>query len=128
MKKSLTYDFGVVNLYDNYLITTVNAGEHLTPAHNTILVNLANDYFSNKPFVYLTHRKYSYSVDPAIYLETSKIKNLAGFGVIAEVPVSKGNAQVEKLFLNKPFEIFDTLDDALVWAKKIIDNEPKRSF
>lgn len=128
MKKSLTYDFGVIQIYENYLITVVNSGVHVTPAHNTVLVNLAEEHFANKPFVYLTHRKHSYSVDPAIYLETSKIKNLAGFGVIAEVPVSKANAEVEKLFLNKPFEIFYTLDDALAWAKNIIDNEPKRSF
>lgn len=127
MKKSLTFDFGEVTIHNNYLIVVVSAGEHLTPNHNTILVNIVNDYFYDKPFVYLTHRKYSYSVDPAIYLETSKIENLAGFAVIAEVPVSKGNAQIEKLFLNKPFEIFDSLDDALIWAKNIVENEPEGS-
>ena len=127
MKKSLKFDFGQVTVHTNYLLVVVNAGEHLTPAHNTILVNLVDDYFVDKSFVYLTHRKHSYSVDPAIYLETSKIENLAGFGVIAEVPVSKGNAEIEKLFLNKPFEIFNTLEDAVLWAKKILKNEPKGS-
>ena len=127
MKKSLSFDFGIVEVYDYYLIVVIRAGEHLTPAHNTILVNLANEYFKDKPFVYLTHRKFSYSVDPAIYLETSKIENLAAFGVIAEVPVSKGNAEIEKLFLNKPFEIFNDLDEGIQWAKHIIENEPEGS-
>ena len=47
----------------------------------------------------------------------------AGFGLIAEIPVASGNAEIEKLFLNKPFEIFSDLDKAIEWAKELIWNE-----
>ena len=127
MIKSLKYNFCSIAIYPNFMIVVVNSGEHLTPEHNVVLLDIVDTYYKDKAFVYLTHRKNSYSVDPAIYLETSKIESLAGFGVIAEVPVSKGNAEVEKLFLNKPFEIFKALDDAIVWANEITQNEPKRS-
>ena len=127
MKKSLTYDFCTIDIYDNYLVTRINAGIHITPEHNEILLDLVQQYFKDKRFVYLTHRIYSYSVDPSIYKETSKIENLAGFGVIAEIPVSRANAQIEKLFLTKPFEIFNTLEDAILWAESIIKNERQQS-
>jgi len=127
MSKSLSYIFCDVDVDDYYMVVVMKPGVHITPNHNKILEDIVNTYFYDKPFVYLTHRKHSYSVDPAIYLETAKIENMAGFGVIAKVPVSSGNAEIEKLFLNKPFEIFTDLDKAIVWAKHIIKNELKGS-
>ena len=123
MLKMLKYPFCTVDVYNNYVIVCMNQGIHLSTDKNKVLVDVAKNYFSNKAFVYIIHRKYSYSVDPSIYLKTSKIKNLAGFAVVAEVPLSKGNAEVEKLFLDKPFEIFTTIEDAKIWATNLLENE-----
>jgi hypothetical protein len=122
MSKSLRYDFCGVEIFDFYMIVVINKGVHITPFHNNILIDLANKYYKNKCFVYLTHRMNSYSVDPTIYAKTSRINNLVGFGVIAEVPVSKANAEIEKQFMTKPFEIFDSVKDAIRWSKKIIND------
>jgi hypothetical protein len=123
MIKSLKYPFCTIDVYSNYVISRINEGFHLTPDKNRILEDIANDYFKDKPFVYITHRINSYSVDPSIYLQTSKVKNLAGMAVVAEAPLSKGNAEVEKLFLKKPFEIFTDLNDAIEWVKSLIPDE-----
>lgn len=123
MLKSLKYPFCTIDIYSNYVISRINEGFHLTPDKNRILEDIANDYFKDKPFVYITHRINSYSVDPSIYLQTSKVKNLAGMAVVAEAPLSKGNAEVEKLFLKKPFEIFTDLNDAIEWVKSLIPDE-----
>ena len=123
MIKSLKYPFCTIDIYSNYVISRINEGFHLTPDKNRILEDIANDYFKDKPFVYITHRINSYSVDPSIYLQTSKVKNLAGMAVVAEAPLSKGNAEVEKLFLKKPFEIFTDLNDAIEWVKSLIPDE-----
>ena len=123
MPETLKYYFCDVTIYDNFMVVVIKKGEHITPDHNKVLVDIVNRYFKNKSFVYITHRKNSYSVDPAIYFETSKIENLCGFAVVAEVPVSKGNAEIEKLFLNKPFEIFSNLDEAILWANDVIHNQ-----
>lgn len=123
MLKSLKYPFCTIDIYSNYVISRINEGFHLTPDKNRILEDIANDYFKNKPFAYITHRINSYSVDPSIYLQTSKVKNLAGMAVVAEAPLSKGNAEVEKLFLKKPFEIFTDLNDAIEWVKSLIPDE-----
>lgn len=123
MPKTLTYEFGSIEIFENFVISHINEGFHLTPDKNKILEDIANEYFYDKAFVYITHRKYSYSVDPSIYLQTSEITNLVGFAVVAQVPLAKGNAEVEKLFLDKPFEIFSSLDEAKTWAKSILNNE-----
>ena len=123
MIKSLKYPFCTIDIYSNYVISRINEGFHLTPDKNRILEDIANDYFKDKPFAYITHRIHSYSVDPSIYLQTSKVKNLAGMAVVAEAPLSKGNAEVEKLFLKKPFEIFTDLNGAIEWVKSLIPDE-----
>ena len=122
MIKILKYSFCTIEVYDDFVISYINKEHHLTPDQNKVLEDIANDYFKDRPFVYITHRKHSYSVDPSIYLQTSKIKNLVGFAIVAEVLLSKGNAEIEKLFLDKPFEIFESLEDAKIWAKNIIPN------
>lgn len=123
MPKTIRYEFCEVTIYDDHLIVVIDPEVHITPEHNKVLLEIAETYFKNRPFVYLTHRKNSYSVDPAIYLETSKITNLAGFGVIAAAPLAGSNAEIEKLFLKKPFRVFKDLDEAIDWAKRLLADE-----
>ncbi len=75
-----------------------------------------------RPFVYITNRINSYSVDPQIYFETSKIKNLAGFAVVSKKYKAKSNAEIEKMFFSKPFEIFGDLDSAKKWATQLLED------
>jgi hypothetical protein len=120
MTDVLQFDFCKMHIYENYMIVVMNEGVTVTPAHNQILLNIADTYFKNKSFVYITHRVHSYAVDPAVYIETSKIPNLAGFCVVSNDFKAKSNAEVEKLFLNKPFEIFNTLQEAITWATSFL--------
>ena len=116
----LKFDFSEMQIFDNYLIVTINEGFTVSPSNNKTLMHIANTYYSNKDFVYISYRKHSYSVDPAVYYETSKIKNLIGFAVVSSNFKTKSNAEIEKLFLNKPFETFNNLEDAVVWAKSLL--------
>ena len=124
MLKTLRYPFCKIEVYDDYVISYINEGHHLTPENNKVLEAIAKDYFKDKSFVYITHRKHSYSVDPFIYIQTSKIKNLLGFAVVAQAPLSKGNAEIERLFFNhKPFEIFTSLEAVKIWAYNILNHD-----
>jgi hypothetical protein len=98
----------------------MDTGVNLKLDNNSVLTNLVDTYYKGKPFVYITYRINSYSVDPAIYKETSKIQNLKGFCVVSKNFIAKSTAQIEKLFLDKPFEIFDTLPEATAWAQNIL--------
>ncbi len=120
MTDELKFNFCDMFIYSNYMVVTMNEGVNITPAHNDVLLNVVDTYFKNKKFVYISHRIRSYSVDPAIYKETSKIDNLAGFAVVSKDYKAKSNAEIEKLFLHKPFEIFDGLEEAITWAQSIV--------
>jgi hypothetical protein len=120
MRESLTLDFCNVSIYDNYMVVVINEGVTVLLKHNNILAELAKDYFENKPFVYITHRLNSYSVDPNIYIETSKIDNLRGFAVVSKDYKARSNAEVEKMFLSKPFGIFSELEEAYEWANEMV--------
>ncbi len=120
MRDFLKFDFCEMHIFDSYLIVTINEGQVVEPKHNTILNNVADAYFRNKSFVYITHRINSYSVDPSTYLETSKIINLKGFAVVSKDYKAKSNVEVEKLFLSKPCETFNDIKDAVSWAESIL--------
>lgn len=119
MKKSLSLNFCDISIHDNYMVVIMKHGTNLIAKHNEILKKISNTYYLNKPFVYISHRINSYSVDPKIYLETSKIENLKGFAVASKKYHAKINAQIEKMFFSKEYEIFDKLEDAVQWAKKL---------
>jgi len=86
-----------------------------------VLVKITETYFSDKHFVYITHRLNSYSVNPQIYFETSKIENLKGFAVVSSNYKAKVNAKVEQMFFKKPFKIFTELEDAVAWVDEILE-------
>ena len=102
MSNMLSFSFGKVTIYDNYLVFVMNEGITVTPEYNDVLVDIADTYFSNKNFVYITHRINSYSVDPNIYFKTSQIKNLIGFAVVTGDKIYRDNISLEKTFFSKP--------------------------
>lgn len=121
MRKRLQFEFGTVDVYDHYLLAVMKEGITIKPKHNDTLVHIANEYFNDRRFGYITFRKNSYAVNPQVYKETSKIKNLAAFAIVANSEVSFKNAALEKTFFKKPLEVFNSLDAAKVWISQCID-------
>ena len=114
--------FCTLTFFDNYVIAVINEGEHVDHKLNEILIENIELHF-NKPYVYITNRINSYSVDPNIYHRASKVENLAGFAVVSKEYKTKINAQIEKMFFGKAFEIFTTLEDAIEWKNQLFEND-----
>lgn len=121
MRSLLKYNFCQVQIHDHHIIVIVNEGEVVDKLKNEVLVDIAQSYFKDRPFIYITHRINSYSVDPSVYKATSRIKNLIGFCVVSSNFLAKSNAQIEKLFFNKPYEIFESLQEAIQWSDSLIN-------
>lgn len=119
MPKTLTYPFGKVTIYDNYLIAIMNEGVTVTPNLNVILAKIAKTYYKNQYFVYITHRVQSYAVDPNIYFKTSRISNLKGFTVVSGKKIVIDNTDLESTFLSKPFKSFTNIENAIDWANSL---------
>lgn len=121
MITTLKYEFCKVEVYSKYIIVVMNEGITLTPEKNDFLLNIATKYFKNSNFGYITNRINSYSVDPSIYIETSKIENLVAFAVVSSIPLNISNAQIEKIFYKNPFCHFLELNEAVSWVKEIVE-------
>ena len=117
MRILLKYEFCEVEVYDDYIVVVMYGGITLTPDKNDVLLSIATKYFKKSNFGYITHRIHSYSVDPSIYFETSKINNLVAFAVVSSKPIDITNTQLEKIFYKKPFQHFVELEDAISWIK-----------
>lgn len=120
MIKTLHFEFGEIRIFPNYVVVVMKEGINVIPEYNEELVAISEEYYKGRPFGYITYRRNSYSVDPMIYLKTSEIKNLSAFAVVCKDELNKGNLEMEKMFLRKPFKQFGDLDDAKNWVKEII--------
>ncbi|WP_438711826.1 hypothetical protein ACSTS3_04545 [Aquimarina muelleri] len=117
-----SYDFYFchIEIYEDYVKAKMKEGVTVSPDHNNVLLQIVEKHFKNKAFVYISHRINSYAVNPTVYLDTSKIKNLVGFIVVSKDPKQKMQTRVEKIFFEKEFEQFDTMKEALAWKDMIL--------
>ncbi|AXT53775.1 hypothetical protein D1818_24225 [Aquimarina sp. BL5] len=120
MITSYKLDFGLIEIYDDYIKVTMNEGITVSPEHNDVLLEMVRKHYKNKAFLYITHRVNSYAVNPTIYLETAKIQNLVGFAVVSNDPRQKIQTKLEKAFFKKEFRQFDTMTSALQWKDEIL--------
>ena len=116
------YDLGYaeVFIFDQFLVNQINEGVTVRSEHNVKLREIIDRHFKNKPIVYIGNRHFSYAVDPLTYIGTSKIHNLMAMAIVAESPIARDNAILEKYFYDKPFEVFPTLSEAMAWVHSII--------
>lgn len=119
----LSLSFGEITVYNDYVYTVMNEGITVSPNLNDILLAVAEIYYSDREFVYITHRINSYSIDPIVYIETSKIKNLKGFIAVCPNKSLIESFRIEKLFFEKPFAVYQTLDEALAYKEELLNGK-----
>ncbi len=124
MRKALFYEFGEINVFKNFVIAIMKEGTTVKPEYNQDLIKVAETYFQDRPFGYITFRRNSYAVDPMIYMKTSEIKNLAAFAIVSTDGLKISNVELEMRFLKKPFKHFHNLDDAKNWVNEKVAESP----
>jgi hypothetical protein len=123
MINTVNLSFCTLEIYNNIVISKINEGVVLTQDLINEMVETIVPSFNNLPFVYITHRIHSYSVDPTIYISVSNIKNLIGFGVVSTNHMALSSTDIERLFLKKPFEVFSELDKGIHWANTLLNKK-----
>ena len=109
-------DCCVLKFYDNYVISVVNHGVTISSQLSHRISEIVLEHYKTKPFVYIANRINSYTVDPDVYSKISEIETLVGFVVVSDSKSTIKTALLEKIFFNKSFQIFNNLDDAILWA------------
>ncbi|MFD2561124.1 hypothetical protein [Aquimarina rubra] len=120
MITSYKTNFGLAEIYEDYIKVIINEGITVSPNDNNTLLEMVENHFQNKAFVYISHRINSYSIDPTVYLETAKIKSLVGLAVVSEDPRQEKQTLVEKTFFDKEFRHFNDMESALAWKEELL--------
>ena len=114
-----TDEYGKIAVYKKYVIATLNEGITISSLHTDGFNQIANDILKNQNFGYISNRINSYAIDPKIYIDISEVENLVAFAMVSDNPLHISNAEIEKLFLKKPFKTFTNIEPAVKWIKKM---------
>ncbi|MFV0564509.1 MAG: hypothetical protein ACK5NB_01615 [Flavobacteriaceae bacterium] len=110
-------------IFDNYVINQIKEGIDIQPEHNNALNLIIEENFNGKSLVYISNRVNSYSVNPLIYPKMKDIPNLLAIAIVLKNDAMKKNAEFERRFFNKPYEIFNSLTQAIIWAEKMLEEK-----
>lgn len=115
-------DLGRFVFYKNISISEVSEGTHVTFEKVADMLQIAQSVYGNDvPFVYISNRIHSYSIDPLGYYEAIKLfPNLKAYAIVSQNNRRRTLAVLEKLFMKKPIRVFDDLEKAYEWAERII--------
>ncbi|WP_299897229.1 hypothetical protein [uncultured Aquimarina sp.] len=119
--QELNYSFGNFYLFDGYVVGEINEDVVFTwDDHAKILVeHLTNLYdHDGGEIVYITNRVHSYAVKPSDWIKFYRSDyKLRAYGIVSYTPKGLMNVLLEKLFMRNKIRGFDTLGDAIHWAK-----------
>lgn len=123
IKKLTLEKVGVFYFYTNYMISEINEGVIIDL---NVVLEVTNQYTKKYygqqvPFVYISNRINSYSINPTIHFETAKLlTNAKGYAIVTYNHLNTEVAHMEKSFLSIPTRVFSTLEDAVKWTKELI--------
>ncbi len=123
--KTIDFGFAEVQLFDNYIISTIKEGLVFDLEHQKKFYGIFDLYYPNKPFGYISNRKYDYTVNPTSYFEHSKYPRMVCMAVLCYNESSYRMAEFEKAFYKHPFKPFFTLEECIDWINEEITKHKK---
>ena len=120
-QKELHLPYTHLEFFDSYVISTFQEGQVLDKEKIEELRVHLEAFYGDRKFVWLSNRKYKYSVNPLVYMNLIQKNILLGMAVILNTPEGAQNANFEKQFANFPFEIFENRDEALAWTQSLLE-------
>lgn len=119
--RTIELEFTILEFYKNFVISRVREGVVFSKKQVQDLVEVCSDFYKRKKFVYISKRVNNYNVDPTIYLNLDKVKNLAGIAIVSTKPSAINMANFEQSFSKVPFAVFMDMEDAMDWMKEILE-------
>ena len=126
-KESL--DCGSFEIYDNYIISTINEGIVIDQACKDAIWQLCDTHFEGKTFGYISNRRNSYSIDPTIYLKAdNRFSNLKVMAIVSQRALHRKNFEIERQFFSAKIDLFSTVDEAKQWITETLDYSKSKSL
>ena len=109
-----------VYFYKN--IVVFEAKEGATISYETSLPMLLKglQIMKNRPLVYIANRVHSYSVNPTDFKYLEAVPTIKGFAFVNYTEETRVNSKYEGTFFKKPFQSFDTLEEAYRWTQSLL--------
>lgn len=122
--KVITLDFAILELYKDYVVSTINEGVSFDMPHLDEITEIFIRNYPSRPFISIANRINDYTINPTCLLHSSIITNLIGIGVVCYSQSALETAKFEQKFYKGTLEVFDSYEDCIQWAKKLIN--PKK--
>lgn len=120
-KYNIDIGFANIELYENYLVGTINEGILFSSFHLVKFHEIFDQHYSNRAFGYISNRKYDYTIDPTAYFELSSYSmRLKGIAVLCYSENSYNNANFAKQFIKRPQEPFYTIEECVKWLNNLL--------
>ena len=111
---------GKIYFCDNIVIVEAKEGITLSYKNGFPVLVFGLQYLGTKPFVYISNRIHSYSVNPNDYKYLEKVPTLMGLAIVTPTELGNKNAEMELNFFDKPMTIFSNIDEAFGWAEDLL--------
>ena len=121
LRDTLTTELGTIQIYNNLIVMEAKEDALLSIRTGLFILLKVIQIVGTRPVVYISNRVNSYSVDPNDYKYLEMIPTLKGIAVVKHDPVGIGAIELERWFYNKPFSVFESMEDAVSWAQEILE-------
>ena len=123
-EKIQTY-IGIYELYDNYIVSTINEGIHLDSKYAPEILEICNGHMQ-QPFGWISNKVNSYSADPLILLD-----------IIPNTPLIRSYCSVDYGRPERDYSVYvkpvvpdsfhvtslENLEDAIDWTIRMVNSQ-----
>ena len=116
LKILIKTDEVTIKLHERVVVVEISEGQAVSYESGYQTLERLMSMIGDKPWVYISNRVNSYSLDPNDYKHFNEIPTLKGIGVIQYQKSIKTALELEEMFIKKPFKTFDNLESAIKWG------------
>jgi len=114
--KHFSNEFCEMQLFDRFVILTVNENVDFTLEKASIIRDTLLDFYKSKYFVMITNRKNNHSISPNIY-KKGLLDTMKGLAVVSTNDKERERAINEQNLYGGSFAFFTDLEEAKSWAQ-----------
>ncbi len=125
LEQRIEQNAGIITFYGN--IVVVEFSEGFTVSYSTAFSMLLKglSILRMRPWIYISHRKHSYAVNPNDYKYLNKVPTLKGLIVLRAEEMSNPMEDLEEKFCKKPFFVVNTMEEAVKIANELLGAKKK---